>query len=307
MKAECRFIISRSMARSFAVRPRSRALFVLCTTLCIGVSAQERIIMDLPLPPAAGVQQISASPQALQGAAPASALTSKQATNLPAAHTSAPKPTSRPASGELAGASRSTSPGAARGAIKSQVKDQNRQFQVLRLTLREGESLYRIFRRHGLSQTDLLNMTHSSRAIGRRLGRLQPGQELRIEVTASSNVNRLVLIKPGPTDVSIERRAPQRYAMREVADSAPAPRAQALPRTPVRHLSRRHHISRTSAQDNSRSRQATRCTRYLTEPVFNRASWRRSFTRANRPPSCAACIRDKISRSFCHPTTPCRA
>jgi len=69
----------------------------------------------------------------------------------------------------------------------------------LNLSLADGQSLYLLFKRQRLSQTDLANMLSSSRQT-RRL-RLQPGQKFTLWVTKQKRVEKLILETPGPADV----------------------------------------------------------------------------------------------------------
>lgn len=192
MTAGNELIFSQFMARTFVVRFIGPAL-----TLLFGASgalAQDRVVLDLPLPPAANTPQLdlklSTSP-------------------LPStASTGVPTPS--------ASASTATTIVPARYAIARQTLITNE----LRITVRKGESLYHIFRRHNLNQGDLINMTRSSDPIARRLKRMKVGQQLRVEVTPSGKVERLILADPGPTDAAIERQESDSYTMQTIWDSS---------------------------------------------------------------------------------------
>ena len=113
--------------------------------------------------------------------------------------------------------------------------------KALDARLRKGDSLYIVFRRHGLNQGDLINMINSSKAIDRRLRRMRPGQKLRFDMTQNGRISRLLLITPGPTDIAIERQSATTFSMQTLADSA-GPRAR---RKWLKHVQRMPHQLRT--------------------------------------------------------------
>jgi murein DD-endopeptidase MepM/ murein hydrolase activator NlpD len=91
------------------------------------------------------------------------------------------------------------------------------------MQVKKGDSLYRLFERHDLSQTDLANMLRADRRVRRALGRLSPGQRVHALATRAGDVQRLTLELDGPQDLQASRGADGDFDWTRVADAARTP------------------------------------------------------------------------------------
>ena len=165
-----------------SVRTHLRALTaVTAAALACGTLAQERIVVDLPLPPPSAMRAgLPADPVPTDPPAPA--VDAVQTEDAAAAPTPAP------------------------------------QASQLLVSLQPGESLYHVFARHQLAQADLVGMA-ADRRIRARLRRLQSGQRLSVHVSPSGKIQRVYLQTPGPRDQLIER-GDDGFKLRDVPDAA---------------------------------------------------------------------------------------
>ena len=190
-------ISSRTLTRTSFAHFICYAQLLFCATVSNGALAQDRIVVDLPLPPknTANHQAAAAREASLRLTR---ALSDDSRTAQPLASQS---PTMRVPTPQ----------------VEANAVTTLTSFDV---SIGEGDSLARVFRRHDLMQADLLYMTRSSKSLGRRLGRLRAGQQLRFEVLSDGRVRRLTLSTPGPTDVVIERQASNTFTMQTLADAS---------------------------------------------------------------------------------------
>jgi murein DD-endopeptidase MepM/ murein hydrolase activator NlpD len=189
-----------------------------CGTLSSVAFAQERMVLDLQLPPAVSVQ----SRDSAKPARPAAALTRKP---IASTSTASLKPKVQ-VSAPVASSAKPPVP------------------TLLKVQMRDGDSLARIFQRHGLKQSDLLNMTRSSKALSRRLRRLRVGQQVWFEVLPEGEVTRLILKTPGPTDEVVEAQSPGKYTMHARADILAVPAAHDSAPSPVQRPTQRKSAGR---------------------------------------------------------------
>ncbi|MFT5172563.1 MAG: murein DD-endopeptidase MepM/ murein hydrolase activator NlpD [Gammaproteobacteria bacterium] len=162
-----------------------------------GALAQDLIVVDLPLPP-----KNTADHQV--------AATRVAPLRLTKALSSTPR-TTQPLAAQIS-TKRVPTPQAEASATTT--------LTAFDVSMGKGDSLARVFRRHGLMQADLLYMTRSTKSLGRRLRRMRVGQQLRFEVLSDGRISRLILSIPGPTDVLIERQASDTFTMQTLADTA---------------------------------------------------------------------------------------
>jgi murein DD-endopeptidase MepM/ murein hydrolase activator NlpD len=159
--------------------------------LCTVLSAGERIVLDLPLPPAPAAR--SASPVASAPALEAALRAPRPGTEMAADSATPPDtvPAVEPA------------------------------YRTVRLEVRRGGSLYELFVRHGLSRGDLVSIERGSRSLRKSLRRLRPGQAVTVTASPDGRVHRMRLERAGPKDLLIERRDGGAFAARKVADLPP--------------------------------------------------------------------------------------
>ncbi len=178
-------------------------------SVAVGAMAQERIVVDLPLPPPATVSD-SGGGERGGTRIPAMARLNAEPEPVPAAR---PEPEPR------------------REAATAQPA--NEDTREVRAAVRPGESLYVLFRRHALSQADLVAMQRADRTLRAHLRRLQPGQRLTVTSTAEGSVIRLVLSQSGPRDLVVERGDEGRFTWRRIADADVAAHETPPPARPV--------------------------------------------------------------------------
>ena len=166
------------------------ALGLMATAAAVG--AEQRVVLDLPLPPAAGMTAASASlvtAPALEQPLPAVIVPDKAA---------------------------DTSESSAATAAAAVAAPETR---TITLRLRRNESLFAAFQRLGLSRTDLIAMDRGDRRLRRHLRRLQPGQEVMVTASAQGRIQSMRLLRKGPEDRLIERTDDGRFSLRTVPDA----------------------------------------------------------------------------------------
>ncbi|MFT5447520.1 MAG: murein DD-endopeptidase MepM/ murein hydrolase activator NlpD [Gammaproteobacteria bacterium] len=195
MPVENKLISSRFIARAAAVQILGPVSVLLCTAFGSEVMAQERVVVDLPLPPAAKISASSGQQRTVLRPTTSSTV-SKPVVPAPIAKQWIKQSTVAPSSSTPA------------------------RISSLTVKIPNGGSLYRVFRKYGLNQGDLISMTRSSDAINKRLRRLRAGQKLALHVTPAGRVARLVLFGRDAQDVIVERQSAERYTMRTLTNPA---------------------------------------------------------------------------------------
>ncbi len=194
-------------------------LFIMATAVQpVSASDSQRISIDLPLPPAA-----------LSGAQPTSTPQFAEQ-NVARFVTVSTRPLS----------TTKESPAAA-NQTKNFTIPQVSEPKQLNLSLTRGQSLYRLFNRHHLSQADLSQMLSSSRKAKRLLSRVRPGQKITLLVTKNNRVERLTLETKGQGMTSLSR-LNSKYVLKEnqsqteqspVFNTVSVQNAQVQPQDPV--------------------------------------------------------------------------
>ena len=170
----------------------STAFIVATATQSVSASDSQRISIDLPLPTTAlSGAQLTTTPQLADP---------KIARFLPVSALPIP-------------ATVETPPEKFQSAIQNALTNVP-ESKPLHLSLVRGQSLYRLFKRHHLSQADLSQMLSSSRKAKRLLSRVRPGQKITLWVTDNNRVERLILETKAPGETSLNR-INSKYVLKE--------------------------------------------------------------------------------------------
>ena len=182
---------------------RSYLLLLAISSLATPVLADgmRRVVVHLPLPPAALAQNAESHAPATEALA---SLSPQAAAPLPVLAPPSAGPSQIP--------TEQTTP------LK---------LQELRLRLARGQSLYYLFKRHGLSQADLLQLLASSRQAKRLLSRLRPGQKIDLWVTGQKRVEKLMLKTAGSMQLQFSK-TPGGYRLSKQPIHRPEPQTPTL-------------------------------------------------------------------------------